>query len=207
MPAWKEHSERMRAAYDRIAPAWTERAAQTPSWLAELASPFMATVGTGARVLDLGCGPAFHALWFAQQGLRMVGADLSSGMLAHAHPSVRGSLVQADMRLLPFVGQTFRGIWCVASLQHLPKQGALTAVIEMHRVIAPGGALFLAVTEGEGEHWEMGPPSMPVERFFALYGFSEVEALVSAAGFAIQERTNGVSPGRRWLQLLASRRE
>jgi ubiquinone/menaquinone biosynthesis C-methylase UbiE len=197
----------MRAAYDEIAPAWTERAAATafPASFTELAAQFMAMAGPGAPVLDLGCGPGLHAAWLMQHGLQVMGVDLSSAMLAQAAPKVREKLVQGDMCNLPFGDGAFGGVWCVASLLHLPKTESPVALSEVRRILHPGGALLLSIAEGDGEAWEIGPASLPVERYFAFYQRTEADGLLAAAGFAVQQCGHSTSPGRRWINLLAVR--
>ena len=61
----------------------------------------------GARVLEVGCGAASCSRWLAGRGARVVGLDLSAGMLAHARAADRRTgavvpLVQADAGALPF---------------------------------------------------------------------------------------------------------
>jgi SAM-dependent methyltransferase len=56
----------------------------------------------GLRVLDIGCGPGRHAHALEGAGARVAGLDLSRVLLAHARQAVRGPLVRADMRALPF---------------------------------------------------------------------------------------------------------
>ena len=47
-----------------------------------------------------------------------------------------------EMRSLGLTSGTFTGVWCCASLLHLPKGQAPLAVVEMRRVLAPHGVLF-----------------------------------------------------------------
>jgi SAM-dependent methyltransferase len=61
----------------------------------------------GARVLDLACGTGRHALPLAEQGMRVVGLDLSPVLLARAARRFREAgrhipLVRGDSRSLPF---------------------------------------------------------------------------------------------------------
>jgi len=56
----------------------------------------------GMRVLDIGCGPGRHAQALEAAGARVTGLDLSRVLLTRARNAVRGPLVRADMRALPF---------------------------------------------------------------------------------------------------------
>lgn len=65
----------------------------------------LAGVASGARVLDLCCGPGRHALELARRGFRVTGVDRTAAYLDRARDAARAEaldleLVQADMREL-----------------------------------------------------------------------------------------------------------
>jgi SAM-dependent methyltransferase len=198
--------ERTRAAYDRIAAAYVARNTGPPAPdVVAFVDRFVAMLPSGAAVLDLGCGPAHETAWLRRRGLRAVGGDLSSEMLARARDFTDGPLVQLDMRALPFAAASFAAVWCIASLLHLPKGEAPGVLSEVHRVLAPGGVLALAVQEGEGERWDGGYVE-GVERFFARYTAAEMTGVLAAAGFAVGATESVVATGsatRTWLRFLA----
>ena len=200
-----ETSKRVSAAYDQIAAAYAEKNATMPLAYLDLGPRFLALIRGGSPLLDLGCGAGRDLAWLTAQGAWVVGGDRSTGMLAQAHQlAPAGQLVQLDMRSLPFVDASFGGVWCSASLLHLPKQDAPGALAEMYRVLGPESPLLLAVQEGDGEGWEPSPYEAPVERFFARYRPDEAEAMLVRAGFAILESHTGEAPNRRWLTFLCS---
>jgi SAM-dependent methyltransferase len=197
----------MRAAYDRIAPTFAAVNAEMDPAVVELGERFLRLAGRDARasalpVLDLGCGAGRDMAWMEGQGNRVIGVDLSAGMLAEAGTRVRGPLLQMDMRQLAFAEGRFRGVWCMASLLHLPKSEAPVALAEMRRVLAPGGALMISIQEGHGEAWEPSPYG-PVERFFARYSLDEAQALLAHAGFQVLESGIDDLGVKRWLRFLA----
>jgi SAM-dependent methyltransferase len=53
-------------------------------------------LGPGSRLLDLGCGTGRHAVELAHRGYRMVGVDLSRGMLCQAQAAARGAEVAVN---------------------------------------------------------------------------------------------------------------
>ena len=138
--------------------------------------------------------------------MAVVGVDLSAGMLAQAQTTVRGGLVQMDMRRLAFLDGSFHGIWCMASLLHLAKAEAPLALREMWRVLVPDGALLLSIQEGAGEGWEDNRYFGTVQRFFARYSQGEAEKLLEDSGFVVLDRGRNESPLRMWLQFLATKR-
>lgn len=100
------------------------------------------------RVLDVGCGTGVFAERVRQSlpEARVWGVDLVSGMLQKGrerwdrHP---GSVqpVQGDSERLPFADGSFDFLTCANSFHHYPHQDR--AVVEMHRVLKPGGRVLL----------------------------------------------------------------
>ncbi len=194
----------MRQAYDRIAPYYAARNSEMRGELLHLGMQFLELLGRPARVLDLGCGAGRDMAWLEDQDASVVGADLSAGMLSHARQLVRGPLVQADMLMLPFPPSHFNGVWCMASLLHLPKAKAPSALAEIKRVLIPGGVLSLGLHEGEGETWEVNPYHGPAERFFSRYQLHEVEEMLNHTGFQVLLKEANTAGPRNWLRFLAS---
>jgi len=133
------------------------------------------------------------------RGCTVVGAELSRGMLTQARHVVQGPLTQADMTCLPFQGAAFDGLWCNAALLHLPKRDAPCALAEFHRVLKPGGALFISLQVGEGEVWESQSYGHDAPRFFARYALEEAAALLAGVGFSIHRQ----ELSRYWLHFFA----
>jgi SAM-dependent methyltransferase len=202
-----ETSRRVTAAYDVVAARYAERNAVVPPVYQALAPRFREMAAPDSAVLDLGCGAGRDLGWLLGQGVNAIGGDLSVGMLRVARQQAAGRLVRLDMRQLPFGDGAVGGVWCSASMLHLPKAEAPTALAEMYRVLPQGAPLLLAVQEGDGETWERGAYDADVERFFARYLPDEVEALLAGAGFRVLERPALYDEvrHRRWLTFLSTR--
>ena len=102
----------------------------------------------GARLLDLGCGPGQYLEKVAatEPSVRMVGADLSLGMLRQARTAVPSAdVLSLDAARLPFADDSFDVVLANHMLYHVADIEA--AVAEVRRVLRPGG-LFSAVTNG-----------------------------------------------------------
>ncbi|MGH3940181.1 MAG: class I SAM-dependent methyltransferase [Pseudonocardiaceae bacterium] len=104
----------------------------------------------GLRVLEVGCGSAPSARWMAAQGARVVGLDLSAGMLRYAITAARDTgitvpLVQADAARLPFADNSF-DLACSAFGAVPFVADSAQVMREVARVLRPGGRWVFAVT-------------------------------------------------------------
>jgi len=107
------------------------------------------------------------------------------------------SLVEADVRQLPYNSQTFDRAIAVATYHHLQdKQDRLKALQELWRVLKPGGEAFITV-------WNRWQPRFCFQRqhllvpwrtrgttlyrYYYLFSYHELESLVKKAGFEVLE--------------------
>jgi demethylmenaquinone methyltransferase/2-methoxy-6-polyprenyl-1,4-benzoquinol methylase len=93
----------------------------------------------GSTVLDLACGTGDLAALALASGFRVVGCDLSAGMLAARHPEVRA--LQADAVALPFPSGSLDGVVCGYALRNFTDLGRSLA--EAARVLRPGGRVSM----------------------------------------------------------------
>ncbi len=176
-----------RESYEQMAPTYAQISANMSETLLAFAQKFLGALEPNAEILDVGCGPGRDIAWFENHNINVTGVDFSSSMLKLAREKVHGALLQADMRNMPFEVHSLDGIWCSASLLHLPKTDSPAALLEFKRVLKPVGILFLSVQEGEGEHLETREIYGENRRFFARYTTPEMTAMLEVAGFQILE--------------------
>jgi ubiquinone/menaquinone biosynthesis C-methylase UbiE len=173
-----------------------------PENLLHEAQRFIEALPANGRCLDLGCGAGRDIAWFEQQGLNILGADLSIGMLTEARKITSRPLAQMDMLHLGFADKSFAGAWCNAALLHLPKADAPQALREMRRILWDNGVLDLAVQVGTGEGFEANPYEADQgERFFSRYQGDEMQEMLTANGFIIREMEQ-VTSKRAWLRFV-----
>lgn len=171
-------------------------------------------------VLDAGCGPGRDARALAAYGLPVLGVDISQGMLDEAGERtarrlptgfVRYALM--DLRRLDLLDASCRGVWCSASLLHLPLRTAPRAMRELARVTRAGGPMMIFLKQrlpgGAAEQMQQyeHQEGEQGQRFFAYYTADEARALVGGAGMEVLDVA--VLPGSRpsdamgWVSLIA----
>jgi len=107
-----------------------------------------AGVNPRGRLLDAGCGAGGTAISLAEEGARVVGLDLDArfrdaGTRLRREKSVEAvRFVQGDGARLPFRGETFDFVLSHEVVEHV--YAADLYLAECHRVLRPGGLLYLS---------------------------------------------------------------
>jgi SAM-dependent methyltransferase len=113
-------------------------------------------LGTGDRLLDLGCGAGRHAFEALRRGARVTAFDYDEAELkdvaamasamaeAGDVPRPGGSTcTRGDATALPFPDGSFDRIIAAEVLEHIPDDEA--AIAELARVLRPGGTMAVTV--------------------------------------------------------------
>ncbi len=115
--------------------------------------PQLAGVKPGDRVLDVGTGTGNSALPFLQSGCTVVGLDPSERMLElarrKASPWEDRLLLQraeAPFLSIPCADAEFDAVVSAYAFHHLDDEEKRRAVVEMKRVLKPGGRIVIADT-------------------------------------------------------------
>lgn len=197
-----EATERNQAAYDQIAGLYAARQAARGRSFPDLRAAFAACLPQVADVADLGCGPADDGALLARAGHRVAGIDRSAGMLAYASRVLPGRVVQADLRRLPLASGSTDGIWCCASLLHVPYDQTPAALGEMRRILRPGGWLALITAAGQGARLEPVPYAPRTQRWFFYREPGQLSEQLRDAGLQVTVMTEEPA-SRHWLKFLA----
>jgi SAM-dependent methyltransferase len=187
-----EDASRTRESYDELAATYTERIFTELAGKPldrHLLNRFAEDVRDHGLVADLGCGPGHVARYLHDQGVRMLGVDLSPRMIDSARQRSPGIEFRVgDMRALDLPDGALAGIVAFYSLIHIgePEMGA--TLRELRRVLAPGGLLLVAFHIGEetvhrDELW-----GHPVSLDFRFLMPSPMVARLIEAGFVVLER-------------------
>lgn len=185
------------AAYEQIARTRNVQVGGKPFMLDFLADEFaeFRRLLSEGKVLDVGCGNGRDAHLFLEAGYSYIGIDASQAMLDQA----RILAPQAEFRLmdmcdLQFPPQSFDGLWVATSLLHIPKRSVLTALLELKRAVFPGGIVFFAMRDGDGEEMVAGRADGE-ERFFAFYREGEFLKILKSVPFDIIRHRKVVKEG------------
>jgi SAM-dependent methyltransferase len=167
-----------------------------------LYEPFLALVPAGGRILDAGCGPGRDAVAFAHAGYDVVACDASATMVALASARLGAPALPLAFDQMEFDSE-FDGIWCCASLLHVPRAEMPDILRRLHRALKPGGLLYASFKRGEGEEFREG-------RWFNDYTELALgELFVQVGGWEVRRLwpSADVRSGRevQWVNLLATR--
>ena len=170
-------------------------------------------------VLDAGCGSGRDARALAAHGLPVLGVDLSQGMLDEARQRTpmrlpKGAIryVVMDLRRLELPDSCCRGVWCSASLLHVPRKTAPRAMRELARVARPGAPVIVLLKRlGRGEPERMVPYPFPdvtdLPRYYSFYTPEEARTLVEDAGLVVVDVKTADDPRGEdepgWVSVLA----
>jgi ubiquinone/menaquinone biosynthesis C-methylase UbiE len=134
----------------------------------------------GAKVLDVGCGQGVALEVFKAAGLDPVGITL--GPDAEACRAKGLNVVEMDLAFLEFEDASFDLVWCRHALEH--SVFPFFTLAEMHRVLKPGGLLYVEVPapdtscrhQTNPNHYSVLGKSMWIE-LIRRVGFKDVTSL------------------------------
>ena len=161
----------------------------------------------GRLALDVGCGNGRHTELLADHAERVVGLDVSRGLLgeARARATERGfdaTFLQGDAAALPLRTETVDLAVYVAAVHHLaPRARRVASLDELARVLTRGGRGLVSAwstvhdrfTEQEDDRgfdttvdWTL-PGGETVPRFYHIYAPAEFEADLDASALVAHD--------------------
>lgn len=154
-------------------------------------------------VLDLGCGVGRVARWVAPACRELVLADVSGRMLSAARKNLRAyrnvRYVKTDGRSLPGIeSETVDVAYSFLVLHQLEREDALLYLVELNRVLRPGGLVIFQVAnlanaerarDYLADSLSRGPRAISRARY---YTEEEIRLVTGLAGFAVEDlKKNG----------------
>ncbi|MGC1487622.1 MAG: class I SAM-dependent methyltransferase [Albidovulum sp.] len=148
----------------------------------------IATLPKGARVLDLGCGPAQASAFMRAAGLDPDPVDASPAMIAIANDRHDIGARLATFDDIDAVDE-YDAIWANFSLLHADRADLPRYLSALRRALKPGGFFHIGMKTGTGAARD------GVDRLYTYVTFAELYGLLSAAGFSVTETHEGVEVG------------
>lgn len=147
---------RARDTYDLVGPKYHElfhNEMQEKDYDRRLLEDFASHLGTGAVVLDVGCGPSGHiARYLHDRGLDVRGIDISPVCVAMAcslNPGMQFAV--GDLTRLTLPDDSADGIVSYYSIIHTPRKYQNRIFAEFRRVLKVGGNVLVVVKKGDDE--------------------------------------------------------
>lgn len=151
----------VRHLFDQFAADYDERMRarlgySAPETLRDLCALLLGPPRKSLHILDLGCGTGLSGVVFAPFAKRLVGVDLSPGMLAKAQAlSVYDELLEADIEDLP---ETLGAFDLVIAADVLVYVGDLSKVFaQVQQRLKPDGLWAFTTEKAEQDDFAVGP--------------------------------------------------
>jgi SAM-dependent methyltransferase len=164
---------------------------------------FAATVSF--RLLDAGCGTGFSLAWMKERypDAQVFGIDSSPDAAGFWPRRNLDTIAIAPIERLPFASDQFDLVTCFDVIYQLTNEDARKALSEMHRVLRPGGLLFM---REPAYNWMRGAHDLAIGTRHR-YTKTGLCAILQEQGFTIRRATyaNTLLFGLAVIHRLASR--
>lgn len=145
---------------------------------------FMALLPEGAKVLDLGCGPARASVHMREAGFHPDPVDASDGMIdlanaAHAIGARKLTFDEIDMVT------AYDGVWANFSLLHAPYADLPRILSSLATALRKRGILHIAMKVGNGEARDK------IDRLYTYVTPAELLQFLDDAGFEVLATEEG----------------
>ncbi|GAA4714637.1 class I SAM-dependent methyltransferase [Nocardioides conyzicola] len=212
--AWDVRAAVARAtveAYDAHAAAYRDGSLAHDDQVLDQLHAFAAAVGAGGRVLEVGSGPGRDAVSLEAAGLSVRRTDITPAFVdllrAAGHDADVLDPLTDDLADPLRPGTPYDGVWASACLLHVDRSDLPTVLARLAAATRPGGALALALKEGDGDAWSThGHVGAP--RRFVYWREDALREVLEAAGWAVGQvqHSRSTRNGEPWLDAAAVRR-
>lgn len=154
--------------YSQRADEW---AAALPYDHSPFLDSFLDLLPSGARVLEMGCGDGREAARMIERGFAVDTSDGTPTMARLASERLGFEVPVRRFEELEAV-EAFDGVWCQASLLHVPEPDLPDVLARIHRALKPGGWHWASYKDGGGggrDDFGRFFSYIPAERLAAAY--------------------------------------
>jgi SAM-dependent methyltransferase len=198
-------------AYDQDADGYAAATAAMPDLHRAAVTRFVAELGDGARVLEIGTGSGRDAAALEAAGASVRRTDVTPAFVER----LRAAGQDADL-VDPLVddladpaspGRPYDGVWANACLHHVDRSRLADVLDRLAAATRPGGVLRLTVKEGDGESWSTHG-TVSGARLFTFWREPPLRAVLDRAGWEVAEvaHEHGATRDEPWLDVVAVRR-
>jgi SAM-dependent methyltransferase len=168
---------------------------------------FLSTTDRQKTILDIGCGNGTHLEEFNKRGFKALGVEPSPKMRqlceSRGLHAIDGAFENLDSLKTPLVA----GIWCAASLLHVPKEDLHKTLKTISDLLPPEAPFYFTVRLGEGAKWDQyDGEGADVARFIQLFNEKDLLDVLSNLPFKnIQSWIEDSTWGRpsKWISVVA----
>lgn len=123
--------------------------------MSALYAEFLPLIPKHGHILDAGCGSARDAMYFKQQGFTVSAFDASENIARLASNYLQQTV---DFKAFQQLNCTnmYDGIWCCASLLHVPKVELPQVFLKLQNALKPNGVLYVSFKYGTQERVHNG---------------------------------------------------
>jgi len=196
------------ASYDAFAEEYRNGTAAVSDEVRAALDRFVAALPAGARVLEVGSGPGRDARELERAGLSVRRTDITPAFVAMLRADgFAADIVDplSDDLTDPERDEAYDGVWASASLLHVRREDLPLAARRLAEATRPGGALHLALKEGDGARFSTHG-NVVAPRHFTFWREEPLREVLGEAGWVVAQvdRTVGLR-GDHWLNVIARR--
>ena len=170
----------LREAYDTG--AMSRDRSDLPQWKRSERAGFLSHLRSNEmkHLLEIGAGTGRDGSYFANAGCEVTCVDLSPAMIRLCHDKGLTALVM-DVANLSFQDASFDAVYSFNSLLHLPKMELPAVLMEIRRVLVPGGLFYFGTYGGHDHEGIYEKDDHTPQRFFSFYEDAQLQRVVGQA--------------------------
>lgn len=123
--------------------------------MSALYAEFLPLIPKHGHILDAGCGSARDAMYFKQQDFTVSAFDASPELAKLASNYLQQAVEIKTFQQLNCTNK-YDGIWCCASLLHVPKVELPQVFLKLQNALKPNGVLYVSFKYGTQERVHNG---------------------------------------------------